>query len=210
MTRTLFIIAVALLSLSMLPAKAATATFTAPQPNPGDVVGAPDNQGVIVPVGATVGLVFDETFAAGAGDSITVFRTLTTLANATFSFGVYNGGAPTIVHSVTGVLFGASFNRGGAGALSGCSAFGGCDYLEITTNAAFFGAPGFGLDAVSFNNAAATPAFLTGAFNPVAAASPEPSVWLMMIMAFAIVGWRLKIERRRQPQRRFAIAPAAL
>ena len=105
-------------------------------------------------------------------------------ARFTISFGRYNAGAPIVTAS-------RNVNAGGTVTVknlfqSGCNAFGGCDFIMITTDRANRGASGAAVDYVSVNG------------EPVVAVSPtpEPSAWLLMIVSFGMIAARAKHVRR--------------
>ena len=178
-------------SLSM-PAMAATASFTTSVAgDPSAVAGIANDQGVLVAPGSTVGLLLSEPFAItrDIGNDITIFATSSVGgANVDIRFGRFNGGAPTFVHSQT---FNASQFTNSVNfaflADVGCSNLGGCDFIEFSGSGAFNGSQGVILDAVTFANVP---------LASVTAGTPEPQIWLLMILAFGLIGWRMKNIRQ--------------
>lgn len=172
------------------PAHAGTATFDASTPYPSGAMTAlstsGDNAGQFVSLGEWISLLFSQPFGVSKTDTISIFTLAPPTGDArlTISFGAYNGGSPTFVETKT-------VNAGGVLTLNnlfqkGCSALGGCDFILIQTTRARNGATGATVDYVSVN----------GETTEVAAPSPEPSTWAMMILGFAGVAWRLKAQRR--------------
>lgn len=194
MTRFLYTVAVLLLMMLNAHAEAATATFTTDQTNPDSISGTPDGAGVAVAPGDTVGLIFDTPFGVDVGDSVTIFRTLFPFTTATIGVGTYDNGVTTIFGTANIGAFGFITPLTGLAA-AGCGAVGGCNFLQFTTT----GGQPFVLDAIAFQNGATPTEFLAGASNPIAGAAPEPKIWMMMILAFAAVAWRLKAQRNLQP-----------
>ena len=205
MPRFLYIVSVLFLMLVSAPAQAATAMFTSPQANPEDVAGTNDFSGLLVAPGESVALVIDTPFAVNAGDSVTIFRTVFPFTTATIRIGSFNNGTPIIFETINSGFFGI-FNTITGLAAAGCGAVGGCDFIEITTTG---GAP-FGLDAIAFQPAGGGVEFLTAVTNPIAAATPEPNSWALMLMAFTLIAWRLKARRNAQVayQGALAVTPA--
>ena len=179
-------------------AQAATATFA--QPTGVDAASAAsissdtDNAGVIVGLGESIGLLFDQPIGVSrsVNNSVSLFTLapVTGNARATIRFGSYNGGTPLIA-------FSRNFRSGQQRNFNrlfqrGCSLFGGCDYIEITTTRTVRGAAGVEIDYVEVD----------GRLVAVAAPTPEPSTWALMIAAFSMIALRLKflrqVRRRRQ------------
>ncbi len=146
-----------------------------------------DNAGYLVELDRTLALVFDQPFGQiGGADSIAVFTLAPRVgdARAVVRFGVWNSGSPIVLRS-------RNVNAGGSVSFNnlfqiGCSLFGGCDFVSVTTDRARRGADGVVVDYVDVN----------GEVTEVAAPAPEPSQWTLMILAFAGVAWRLKAARK--------------
>ncbi|MEZ5897357.1 MAG: hypothetical protein R3C51_13260 [Parvularculaceae bacterium] len=173
-------------------ASAATATFVSSTP-PGandltTLSTAGDNDGPLVTLGEWIGLIFSQPFGVSKTDSVSIFTLAppTGKARLTISFGVWNGGSPIYVNSKS-VNAGGSLSTGNL-FQKGCSAFGGCDFIQITTTRQTKGATGAQVDYVDVN----------GQVTTVTAPTPEPAVWLLMIMGFWAVAARLKALRRRR------------
>ena len=190
--RKRLISALVLMIASVASAEAATATYVAPANLDASSVTAlstsGDSAGASLGLGDTLALVFDSPFATAPGDNVSVFTLRPDVGAARFRirFGVFNNGAPTFVFSR---------NRRAGARLSvnnlfqrGCSAFGGCDYIEITLTRTRRGATGAEVDYVSVD----------GEVTEVASPTPGPGAWAMMIVSFAGTGWRLKALRRRR------------
>jgi len=186
------------------PARAETATYVAPafldQPTLTALSTSGDSAGALLGLGETLALVFDNLFATTrADDSVSIFTLAPDngWARASVRFGVYNYGAPTIVFS-RNIRAGRTltinnlFNRG-------CSAFGGCDYIEILTTRLRGGANGVEVDYVDVN----------GAVTTVTAPTPEPASWALMILGFCLIAWRLKAARRISSDRSGRTIPLA-
>ena len=176
-------------SFAATPANAATATFVGgSQPDP-DALAAlsssGDNSGLTFGAGETFGIVFDQPFATSRTDTISIFTLPPDQGRAriTVRFGLYNNGSPSFVSQIRlnsgqDRSIGNLFNRG-------CRVFGGCDYIEFAINRLRGGATGAEVDYVDVN----------GDVVAVAAPTPEPGIWSLMILAFAAIGWRAKSLR---------------
>ncbi len=189
-------------------ANAATASFVTPPPgDPSGIVGASDGAGVLLTSGDTTQIVFSEALGAfdidgvtPINDSITLFRLTDApgLALATISFGRLDAGVVSIVSGPFSFLSGdtsAPITGSGLATTFGCGAVGGCNLIEITAGATFFGpASGLVIDAIEIDG---TP--LTG-LTPVSAA-PEPTAWAFMMLGFALCGWNGKTARKRRQER---------
>ena len=172
-------------------AHARTATFVAPTPiTAGDAAAlslSGDGAGYFMGAGASFGLLFDEPFGLVQNeDDISIFTLAPSVGNVRLnvSFVSYNPGAPSFVRS-------RSVNAGnsiGVGNLfqQGCAVLGGCDYIEVTVERLQGGAAGAEIDYVDVN----------GEVTTVAAPTPEPGAWALMIIGFAALAWRLKAVRR--------------
>lgn len=178
-------------------AKAAISTF------PASVFQASGGTGAGNLVGntpATARLNRNQTIGLVYGSDITgqrLFFTVTTVTNNTtyiwVRFGNWNGstftsataagqtapnGSPTnnVYAQVTAAgvvtIFGDAF-------IASCQTIGGC-------NAIVFGNSTFSAGGSSFR------------LSSLAAATPEPSAWAMMMLGFAGVAWRMKVLRRRR------------
>lgn len=174
----------------LAPARAATATYDSSMTfasGPMTALSTPgDGLGQLVPLGEWISLLFAQPFGVSKTDTVSIFTLAPPVGDArlTISFGVYNNGNPVFVDT-------KSVNAGGTLTTNnlfqrGCSAFGGCDFIFITTTRQRNGATGATVDYVSVN----------GQPTDVTAPTPEPSVWAMMILGFAGVAWRLKRMRR--------------
>lgn len=174
-------------------ANASTATFVEPATlNATETFAlstANDGGGVFLGLGDTLSLLFDTPFGTSRRDRVTIFTLPPAqgTVRGVVSFGTYDNGNPSFVRSRnfnfgTGTSSGNLFNRG-------CSALGGCDYIEITVTRVSNGATGAEVDYVDVN----------GDVTVVTAPSPEASTWLMMIVGFYLVCARLKHGRRKEP-----------
>jgi hypothetical protein len=170
-------------------ANARTATFDSSQPYvPGPMTSlstASDGAGVFVGFNQWISLLFDQPFGVSRSDTVSIFTLPPTVGDARFtiSFGRYNGGSPVFadtrqVNAGNTLTINNLFQRG-------CAALGGCDFILITTTRARHGATGATVDYVSVN----------GEVTEVTAPTPEPSTWAMMILGFAAIAWRLKVQR---------------
>ena len=174
-------------------AEARTATFDSSQPYaPGPMTAlstAGDGAGVFVGLGAWISLLFSQPFGVSKTDTVSIFTVAPPVGDArlTISFGVYNNGSPIFVDSKD-VNAGNTLTIGNL-FQQGCSAFGGCDFILITTSRARRGATGATVDYVSVN----------GETTEVTAPTPEPSTWAMMMLGFAAIAWRMKAQRRSSP-----------
>lgn len=181
-------------TLAFAPAaKARTATYDSSMPftpGPMTALSTPgDGAGQSVPLNQWFSLLFTQPFGVSKTDSVSVYTLPSTggVATLSISFGRYNNGSPVFVDT-------KSVNAGGALTVSnlfqrGCSAFGGCDYIFIQTTKTKGGATGATVDYVSVN----------GETTDVAAPTPEPETWALMIIGFAGVAWRLKARKRYSP-----------
>lgn len=180
----------AALSLTITAAQARTATYVSPpRYDPAAIAAVStsgDAAGLVVALNQTFALVFDQPFGVVKNtDNITIFTLEPERgdARATVSFGVFNNGAPIIVRT-------QNVNAGNRVSISnlfqqGCSVFGGCDYIAITTTRARNGATGVPVDYISVN----------GEVTDVQSPTPEPNIWALMIVGFVSVAWRLKAAR---------------
>ncbi len=187
--RSVFIVAAAI-AAHAAPARAATATFDASTPytpGPMTALSTPgDGLGQLTALGEWFSLLFAQPFGVSKSDTVSIFTLAPPVGDArlTVSFGAFNNGSPIFVESKTvnaghTLTVGNLFQRG-------CSALGGCDFIFITTTRQRNGANGATVDYVSVN----------GAPTDVAAPTPEPSLWAMMILGFAGTAWRMKSRRR--------------
>ncbi len=171
-------------------AEARTATFDSSQPvAPGPMTAlsaAGDGAGAFVGLGEWISLLFSQPFGVSRTDTVSIFTLAPPVGDArlTISFGVYNNGSPIFVDSKN-VNAGNTLTVGNL-FQQGCSAFGGCDFILITTSRARRGATGATVDYVSVN----------GETTEVTAPTPEPSAWAMMMLGFAAIAWRMKAQRR--------------
>lgn len=190
-SRLFAIAATAAVAFAVSPAQAATATFDSSMPySPGPMTALStpgDGLGQLVPLGEWISLLFTQPFGVSRSDTVSIFTLAPPVGDArlTISFGSWNNGSPVFVDT-------KSVNAGNTLTVSnlfqrGCSALGGCDFIFITTTRQRNGATGATVDYVSVN----------GEPTDVAAPTPEPSVWVMMIMGFGGVAWRLKAVRRQ-------------
>lgn len=175
--------------INIASASASTATFIEPSTLSATetfaLSSSTDSSGVFLGLGDTLSLLFDMPFGTNRTDRVTIFTLPPSQGNvrATVSFGTFNNGSPTFVRS-RNLNFGGNtssgnlFNRG-------CSALGGCDYIEITVTQVRNGATGAEVDYVDVN----------GDITTVTAPSPEPSTWLMMITGFFLLSAKLKKGR---------------
>lgn len=190
-----------------LSAFAATAEFIAPSTAANSDIAAlsnaTDGSGLLIGMNQTLALRFDTPFATESPGVLTVSTIApdSGLARATFRVGSYNNGNPVFVaernvragltHNLNNL-----FNRG-------CSVFGGCDYVEITTFRTRDGATGVEVDYV----------LVDGEIVEVTSPTPEPATWALMILGFASVGARIKQvrrERRRSTHSQLAFDAGAL
>lgn len=172
-------------------AQAETATYLEPDFISDDDLNslstAGDNAGYLLALGETLALRFNEPLTLNVGDRISVFSLPpdSGVSRAQIRFGSYNNGSP--------IILAARNFRGGntrsinisGGLLSGCQILGGCDYIEIITTRTRRGAAGVEIDHVTVD----------GRVVDVAAPTPEPQTWALMIIAFAGVAARLKQAR---------------
>ena len=174
------------------PATAGTATFVEPSTLDNASISAistsGDGDGAFLGLGDTLALLFDMPFGTQPGENVSVFTAAPSTGRTTFrvQFGVYDGGSPTFVfrrniRAGRRVSVNNLFQRG-------CSAFGGCDYIEITNIRNRRGATGADVDYVAVD----------GEVTDVTSPTPEPSVWTMMILGFCGIAWRLKLTRKGQ------------
>ena len=184
-------------------AQARTATFVKPAAiDPASLSAlstAGDNAGFSLNVGDALGILFDTPYATSRSDRISVFtlRPDTGRTRGLVRFGVFNNGSP-IFYRTRFVNFGRTVSSGNL-FNSGCSAFGGCDYVEIVVTQNRRGADGAEVDYVESGDAPTT----------IASPSPEPTIWALMMLAFAGVGLRMKALRAIR-MRRAGVAGAPL
>lgn len=170
-------------------AEARTANFYSSFPvAPGPMTAlstAGDNAGQSVSLNQWMALVFVQPFGVSKTDTVSIFTLPPSIGDAqlTIRIGSYNGGSPIFVDSKT-INAGNSFTFANL-FKQGCSALGGCDFIEITTTRQRKGATGAVVDYVSVN----------GEPTEVTAPTPEPSIWAMMLIGFGAVAWRLKAYR---------------
>jgi hypothetical protein len=187
--------AAAALLCAATPAHALTATFSSSQPTSNAQIQSlsktQDAAGPFLGLGQWIGLLFAQPFATTRGETVSVFTLAPPngAAQFTVSIGRYNNGAPVFV-STRNIAAGSTLTVTNL-FQAGCSVFGGCDFIEITTRTANRGATGASVDYVSVNG------------EPVIAASPtpEPSTWTMMLVGFLLVGLRAKAIKRSVARR---------
>lgn len=181
----------ALSAASFASAEARTAVYVSPA-----LIGAGplkalstkgDKAGYTVGLNQTLGLFYGQNRfgAIKNADKITIFTLAPAKGDsrALISIGVWNNGKPIIVKT-------QNVNGGNTFSISnlfqqGCSVFHGCNYIAITTDRARNGAAGMTVDFVDIN----------GEVTEVAAPTPEPSIWMLMILGFVGVAGRLKSLR---------------
>jgi|GEM_PF-6959247 len=177
---------------SLSVAQAGTATYVMPTdltaPEVAALSTAGDNAGAFLGLSETLALVFDAPFATQPGQNVSVFTLPPSTGFVQFRirFGSYNGGSPNYAWS-RNIRAGRTLSVNNL-FQRGCSAFGGCDYIEITTRRTRRGATGAEVDYVS----------VEGEVTEVTSPTPEPSTWALMISGFWLGGWRLKSMRRGQ------------
>ena len=172
------------LALSPRPAAAASTIFgldvfdETGVTDAGAALGAPDGSAALVSNGGSLVIEFLHPLT-GAGLNLQLLPTVGFNVIA-LSLGEIVGGTPVFTGEFVLVDFGSG---GGLGAdlttaCAGVSATG-CSLLRVRNAGALAGSSGFFLDGVSGVTTA-----------------PEPSVWALMILGFAGVGWRAKSLRR--------------
>ena len=143
--------------------------------NSGDALGADDGVSAIIGDGGVLVIEFDQWLSAE-------LVTVTTLAN-----GFIASAAVSIGHVVGGVavfsaaqtftnIAGGSVQNFDFSAQCATISANGCSLVRIETTGVFFSS-GIAVDGVT-------------------SAAPEPAFWMLSILAFALVGWRLKTTRR--------------
>ena len=173
-------------------AAASTATFITPTNVDGATTTAlstsGDNAGFLVGLNQTLSIRLDNPIGATASTSVSIFTLPPDSGNAraTISFGSYNNGSPIIVLS-RNVNAGSSSNINNL-FQRGCGLLGGCDFIEIITNRTRRGAEGVEVDYI----------VVDGVVVQLTSPAPEPSIWAMLILAFAGCALRLKQIRRSQ------------
>jgi hypothetical protein len=198
--RIVAFIMLAMGAVTPLSAHAATAAYVEPEliadADLAALSAAGDGAGFSLGMGDVLALVLDTPIGVTGGGNVTIFTVADRpgLAQAEIRIGSYNNGAPTI--SLTKTV-----NAGSPSNLAnlfgkGCSLLGGCDYIEIVTTRTQGTAAAVEVDYVEVD----------GQIVEIAAPTPEPSVWLLMIVAFILTGARLKQLRKRQAH---FVAPSA-
>ncbi len=173
-----------------MSALAATATFVTPTSMTATdqtaLSAQGDSAGFLVGRNQTLGILLDTAIGVTSGGSVSVFTLSPELgrAHARIRVGNYNGGSPVFatsrnVRAGRNRTFNNVFHRG-------CGLLGGCDYIEIITNRTRRGAAGVEVDYV----------VVDGEVVMVTGPTPEPSTWVLMIIGFVAVAWRLKHLRR--------------
>ena len=78
---------------------------------------------------------------------------------------------------------------------NGCP--GGCDFIEIEPTSFFSGASSLVIDGIGVTGGfGGGPTTFIDSFLPAVSSAPEPSVWILMILAFVGVATRLKQVKR--------------
>lgn len=184
--------------LTAVPASAETATFVTPVTNgdPVSLLMAGNSAGVVSTPGQSIGVLFSQPFATYAPDGFTPINNSVSLAFFTdigvsvgnIAFGRLDNGVFRSIHDQN-----FSTRSGGVEidfnflAFVGCGVNDGCNYFQVTTTANAGGSSTIFLDAANFNGVELS--------QLVAASTPEPQIWILMIAAFAITGWQLKRRR---------------
>ncbi len=207
MATALIAVAFASVAFASTAAQAATAVFVTPStPTASQATSLStqgDNAGFQLFLGQTLALRFNDPVVALAGERTSVFTLAEANAASDASIdvivraGLFNNGAPIIVGERS-VQAGAALNLVGP-VLSACRALGGCDYLEFILGNARNGANSATIDYVSVGGEVvqvAGPDPITGVASP----TPEPQVWVLMILGFAAVAWRMKALRPQLAQ----------
>lgn len=181
-------------------ADAATATYVEPELISDAEIAAlsasGDGAGFSIGLGDMLALLLDVPIGVSGGGNVTIFTLADRpgLAKAEIRIGSYNNGAPSITLTKT-------VNAGSPSNLSnlfgkGCSLLGGCDYIEIVTTRTQGQANSVEVDYVEVD----------GQIVEIAAPTPEPATWTLIIVAFVLTGLRLKAIRTR---RGFFVLPSA-
>ena len=185
----------ALPMVAAAPAHALTASFSSSQTMTNTQIQSlsrtQDAAGPFVSLGQWIGLLFSQPFATTRGETVSVFTLAPSTGSAQFSvsIGRYNNGAPAFV-STRNIAAGSTLTVTNL-FQSGCSVFGGCDFIQITARNGNRGATGASVDYVSVNGEAVI------ATSP----TPEPSTWAMMMTGFFLVAWRAKTIARSAARR---------
>lgn len=173
-------------------ARAATASYVSPSDiEPADLVALStqgDDAGFMVGPTVTLGILLDQFVGATKGGGNGKISVFTLAPDSGFSLstarvGRYNGGAPQFADTDT--IFGGGTARFNNLFNAGCGVLGGCNYIEIVTSIAWFGAQGTEVDYV----------VVDGEVVEVASPTPEPAAWALMLIGFAAVAMRMKALR---------------
>ncbi len=205
MNRMTLIILAGLAGFFAAHTHAATATFANPDAytTAGALaLSADDGETYTVARDSALELVTDIGFATSApNDSLAVFTALPSpfgLALGRIEVGVFQNGVSSVLASTTffsGQQIIASNLFGNQ-----CDNFGGCNFLRIVT---LFDVPqdeGVRVDYITID----------GQVVHVSAPAPEPEVWVLMILGFWAVAFRLKQVRRRAKSAAHSVAPDGL
>lgn len=185
-------------ALALAPAQAATAVFVTPaNPSPGQVGAlstSGDGAGYQLFLGQTLSLLFSDPIVAVAGPRTSVFTIAPPAGriDVIVRAGLFNSGAPIILGQRS-VRAGGSVDLVGA-VRATCTLFGGCDYLEFLLGGERNGANSATIDYVSVGGELVQ---VSGPdpVSDVPSPTPEPQIWVLMILGFAAIAWRLKSQR---------------
>ncbi|MEO0613706.1 MAG: hypothetical protein AAFY83_10360 [Pseudomonadota bacterium] len=180
------------------PVSAETATFVTPVTNgdPVTLLMAGNNAGVVTTPGQSIGVLLSQPFATFASNGFTPINNSVSLAFFTdIGVSVGNIAFGRLENGIFQSYHNQNFSTGSEGveidfnflAFVGCGVNDGCNYFQVTTTSNPGGSSTIFLDSANFNGVELS--------QLVAASTPEPQIWVLMIAAFAAMGWQLKRRR---------------
>ncbi len=157
-----------------------------------------DNAGATISQSQSLQLLFDQPFATSRADNVSIF-TLPPVGG-----GLAIGEIRVGIAGENGVQFvGRRFFLTGSNvSLNGfienrCARLGGCNFIEILTRGTTPTAQGVQVDYIQIN----------GEVVSVAAPTPEPQIWALMILGFVSIAWRSKKLRRQAANMQYSRTP---
>lgn len=196
--RSLISIAIAIAALMITPANAATTVLDATVG--GSTANAPAGPLATIGIGDTLRINFSSPFAAN-NDAVLQVAFGTPGIQFSISAGQTVAGTNTTVFQQTNLDSSSTFNLFNLSS-QGCA--GGCDFLELSATGINFGTGPLAVNSIGFGSGFQAPGFGTpGTFvsglAPTVSSAPEPSTWMMLIVAFCLTGSRLKSLRKEKP-----------
>lgn len=153
-------------------------------------------------IGDTLRVNFSTPFAA-SGDAVVQVALGTPGIQFSVGAGQTVAGTSTTTFQQTGLDSSGGAINFFSLAFQGCG--GGCDFIDITATGINFGSGPLVVNSIGFGSGFQAPGngnpgtFVSSLTSPITSA-PEPSIWLMLIVAFWLIALRMKSIRRSAKQ----------